>query len=120
MAPPLLQCEHGPDFSLGLKEMKACLRVLKDLQHPFILSPTSVDFDDTGLLMVREFVPQGSLKDAIYGMTPKATALLKYGQTATIRRLSVSNIRLYGRQVLEALHFLSERGFVMGKCLSWL
>lgn len=112
---PLLQCEHGPDFSMSLKEMKACLKVLKDIQHPFILSPISVDIDDTGLLIVREFVAQGSLKDAIYGKTPKGTALMKYGQAATMRRLSVSNIRLYGRQILEALNFLSEKGFVMGE-----
>ena len=113
---PFLQCEHGPDFSLDLKEMKASLKVLKEIQHPFILSPTSADFDDSGLLIVREFVSNGSLKDAIYGKTPKGTALAKYSQPASIRRLSLSNIKLYGRQVLEALNFLSQRGFVMGTC----
>lgn len=101
--------------------MKACLKVLKDIQHPFILSPTSVDFDDTGLLIVREFVSAGSLKDAIYGKSPRGTALLKYGQPASIRRLSQSNVKLYGRQILEALNFLSERGFVMGRyCIMYV
>jgi PX domain-containing protein kinase-like protein len=66
--------------------------------------------------VVREFVSNGSLKDAIYGKNPRGTALSKYGQAASMRRLTPSNIKLYGRQILEALNFLSERGFVMGRC----
>lgn len=110
------QCEPGPDFSLGLKEVKACLKVLTEIRHPFILSPILADFDpkNFGVMVVREFISSGSLKDAIYEKPPRGTALGKYSQPAGTKKLSVDNIKQYGRQVLEALNFLSERGFVMG------
>ena len=95
--------------------MKALLKVLGEMQHPFILSPTLTDFNDSDLLVVREFVPAGSLRDAIYGKPPKGTAISKYCQRPGIRKLSINDIKLYGRQVLEALNFLCERGFVMGE-----
>ena len=40
--------------------------------------------------------------------------LAKYGSHAKLQSLGVSNIRRYGRQVLEALSFLAEKGFVLG------
>lgn len=88
--------------------------MLVEMQHPFILSPTKADFDDTGFMIVRQFIPAGSLKDMIYEKTPKNTAMMKYSQKTRIRKLSINQIKQYGRQVLEALNFLAEKGFVMG------
>ena len=95
--------------------MKACLRVLMEIQHPYILSPIKADFDDSGLMIVRKFIPNGSLKDAIYEKTPKNSMMMKYGLRARVRKLTINQIKQYGRQILEALNFLAEKGFVMGK-----
>ena len=66
--------------------------------------------------MVRLFVPTGSLRDAIYGQIPQANLLQKYGGYVSRRSgLSPGLIAKYGRQVLEALRFLHERGFVIGR-----
>ena len=100
---------------MGVKEVKVCLKVLTEIQHPFILSPTKADFNDSGFMIVRKFVPAGSLKDAIYEKTPKGTAMMKYALKARVRKLSLNQIKQYGRQILEALNFLSEKGFVMGE-----
>lgn len=65
-------------------------------------------------MIVREFVPTGSLRDAIYGQRLNLSVLQKYGQPAKARSLGIPDIAKYGRQVLEALIFLSEKGFPLG------
>ena len=108
-------CEPGPDFSFSEKEIEASLKVLAEIKHPFILSPVLANFTGTGLMIVREFVAAGSLKDAIYGKNPKNSSLEKYGQPARPGVLKGPQIKQYGRQVLEALNFLIAKGFVAGK-----
>ena len=88
-------------------------------QHPFILSPVYASFNGTGLMTVRQFIPTGSLRDAIYGQQPQGNLLQKYGGTVGRRVLGLTpaNIAKYGRQVLEALRFLFEKGYVLGMSL---
>ena len=95
--------------------MTASLKVLTELRHPFILTPILAQFTGKEFIVIREFIESGSLKDAIYGKAPKTNFLVKYGQSSTTRNLSLANIRQYGRQILEAVNFLYEKGFVMGK-----
>lgn len=95
--------------------MEVCLKVLTDIQHPFIHTPILASVHSTGLMTIREFVASGSLKDAIYGKDPKGTAITKYSVPAKVRKLSMDKMKQYGRQVLEALNFLAEKGFVLGK-----
>ena len=74
------------------------------------------------MMVVRIFIPTGSLKDAIYGQRPQLTVLQKYGHPpARGRLLAIPDIAKYGRQVLEALMFLSEKGFPLGTAdyLKW-
>lgn len=69
-------------------------------------------------MTVRQFISTGSLRDAIYGQQPQANLLQKYGSSgsSSAKRvgLSPANIAKYGRQVLEALRFLLEKGFLLG------
>ena len=66
-------------------------------------------------MTVRQFIPTGSLRDAIYSQQPQGNLLQKYGGTPSRRSgLTPANISKYGRQVLEALRFLFEKGFVLG------
>jgi len=101
---------------MGAKELEACLKVLTDISHPFILSPVLTNYSASGVMIVREFVASGSLKDAIYGTKPRGGSYLsKYGQPAKTIRMIAPKIRQYGRQILEALKFLSDKGFIMGE-----
>ena len=109
------QCEPGPDSTLGAKEMEACLKVLTEIHHPFILSPVLTNYSATGVMTVRQFVESGSLKDAICCARPRNNYLAKYGHPARIVQMTPPKIRQYGRQILEALNFLADKGFVMGK-----
>ena len=69
-------------------------------------------------MTVRPFVPTGSLRDAIYAQQPHANMLQKYGGSSARRSaLNPAHIAKYGRHVLEALRFLYEKGFVLGKWL---
>lgn len=95
--------------------MEACLKLLTDIHHPFILSPVLTNFSGTGLMTVRSYMPSGSVRDAIYDKSPKSSYMMKYSQPARMVRMTAVRIRQYGRQVLEALNFLAEKGFVLGK-----
>lgn len=66
-------------------------------------------------MIVRELIASGSLRDAIYAQQYPNSVLHKYGQAARARVLSLPDIAKYGRQVLEALVFLAEKGFPLGK-----
>ncbi len=101
---------------MGAKEMEACLKVLTEISHPFILSPVLTNYSSgSGVMIVREFVSTGSLKDAIYNSLPKRDYLSKYSQPARTITMTASRIKQYGRQILEALNFLADKGFVMGE-----
>ena len=66
-------------------------------------------------MTVRQFTSTGSLRDAIYGQKPRDNLLQKYGGPSSRRMgLIPANIAKYGRQVLEALRFLFEKGYVLG------
>ena len=68
-------------------------------------------------MTVRQFISTGSLRDAIYGQLPRGNLLQKYGGSSSGKRvlgLSPADIAKYGRQVLEALRFLFEKGYVLG------
>ena len=86
-------------------------------QHPYILSPVLANYTGGGMMIVRELMLSGSLRDIIYGQRFQGSVLQKYGQPARSRALGLPDIAKYGRQVLEALVFLSEKGFPLGECV---
>lgn len=108
--------EYGPDKYIDDKEITGVLKSLTSIQHPFILPIEHVAGNDNGVLVVRSFFTKGSLKDLLYCSSPKSQFLQKYGNTSTRGRgLTVKEIALYGRQILEALSFLHSKGLPCGK-----
>jgi len=91
------------------------MKLLTEMKHPYILSPVSASYSGAGMMIVRRYIPTGSLRDLIYRVEPKSHVLQKYSQPAKGRFLSIADIRKFGRQVLEALNFLLEKGFVLGR-----
>jgi len=106
MVPWSLQCT--------LTFNKATRKTLKELfsllQYPYLLPVMDVDFvfEHNLAMFIHPFRSAGSLKDVIYGSRPQSSWEDKYQVKG--KSLSVTQIRNYGRQVLEALLYLREKG----------
>lgn len=58
----------------------------------------------------------GTLRDLLSDAKPRQSFLKKYGNPKGHKTLSPDQIALYGRQILEALKFLRDKGLPYGKC----
>ncbi|XP_017757394.1 PREDICTED: slowpoke-binding protein isoform X4 [Eufriesea mexicana] len=85
------------------------------LQHPYICPIFDIDFlefESQNYVIVVQPISQGSLKDLIYGIERTGWNEdwnQKYGSRG--KGLPLPQVQQMGRQVLEALVFLKERGF---------
>ncbi|XP_046688905.1 slowpoke-binding protein [Homalodisca vitripennis] len=85
------------------------------LQHPYIYPILDLEFREgaqvsqTFIVLVLPFNTKGSLKDLIYKSSWQDDWCDKYGQRS--EGLPLSQVQRLGRQILEALLFLKERGF---------
>ncbi|XP_063243866.1 slowpoke-binding protein isoform X2 [Bacillus rossius redtenbacheri] len=100
-----IRCDAGTrDTILGL---------FLALQHPYIYPVLDLDFRDVGsqtyVILVLPFNNKGSLKDLIYKSRWQDDWGQKYGQRSA--GLPLSQVQRLGRQILEALLFLKDRGF---------
>lgn len=94
------------------------IELFQSLQHPYIYpvldfqfteSDNALDEGETHAVLVMPFNTEGSLKDLIYGSAWQDDWSHKYGRRSP--GLPLSQIQRLGRQILEALLFLRERGF---------
>lgn len=109
--------EYGPDKYIEEKEIHSILKALTTVQHPFIMPIEYVASNDSGALAVRNFYAKGSLKDFLYGTSPKNLFMQKYGNPTGRGRgpMAIKDIAIYGRQILEALQFLHSKGLPCGE-----
>ncbi|KAK6624436.1 hypothetical protein RUM44_011295 [Polyplax serrata] len=106
--------EFGPDKSIDDKELQSVLQCLVNLNHPHLEKLEFSHCSDGGCFIVRKFNAAGTLRDIIYGSKPKHSFLKKYGNSNHSKPLSLSDISIYGRQILETLIFLHEKGIPFG------
>ncbi|VEN48946.1 unnamed protein product [Callosobruchus maculatus] len=107
--------DYGPDRYLDDRDMGATFKSIGQLQHPYIHSTDLSLCTDTGALVARVYNKEGSLRDYLCTAKPKQSFLKKYGNPKIGHRgLSVEQVALYGRQILEALKFLHDKGFPYG------
>lgn len=106
--------DYGPEFSLDEKDLEAILKLLTSLQHPYIYPPSFTKCNSEGVIAVRNFVPNGTLRDCLCKAKPKLNQLKKYGNPKSRAVLHEQNIQLFGRQILEALKFLHDKGIPYG------
>ncbi|KAF6213105.1 hypothetical protein GE061_010820 [Apolygus lucorum] len=92
------------------------LELLLNLQHPYIYPVLDLEFTDTGpnghgtyVVLVIPYNSKGSLKDLIYKSVWQDDWADKYGEKS--EGLPASQVQRLGRQILEALLFLKERGY---------
>lgn len=109
--------EYGPDKYIEEKEIHSILKALTTVHHPFIMPIEYVASNDSGALVIRNFYAKGSLKDLLYGTSPKNLFMQKYGNPTGRGRgpMAIKDIAIYGRQILEALQFLHSKGLPCGK-----
>ncbi|XP_018321403.1 PX domain-containing protein kinase-like protein [Agrilus planipennis] len=106
--------EYGPDKYLSEKDMQAVFKSLSLMQHPFVQPIDLCLCTDVGGLVVRPFFKDGSLRDILYDSKPKQPFMKKYGNSKAHNHLDNAQIALYGRQILEAIKFLHDKGLPYG------
>ncbi|KAK9875306.1 hypothetical protein WA026_007702 [Henosepilachna vigintioctopunctata] len=106
--------DFGPDKYLEDKDMHNFFKSLAQIQHPYIHPIEMSLCTDLGGLVVRLFQKDGSLRDLLCSSKPKQSFLKKYGNPKGHKPLELSQIALYGRQILEALKYLHDKGIPYG------
>lgn len=106
--------DYGPDKYLEDKDMHAVFKSLGQIQHPYIHSIELCLCTEVGGLVVRKANKNGSLRDILCSAKPRQSFLKKYGNPKGHTHLSVEQIALYGKQILEALKFLHDKGLPYG------
>ena len=84
-------------------------------QHPNIVTPVLALTNENGGLVIRPFVEKGTLKDFICKCKPKGHFMKKYSMPAKRACVEIKVVKLLGRQILETLNFLHEKGLPYGK-----
>uniref|UniRef100_A0AAQ5YMV8 PX domain containing serine/threonine kinase n=1 Tax=Amphiprion ocellaris TaxID=80972 RepID=A0AAQ5YMV8_AMPOC len=77
---------------------------------PLLFSSTS----ESSALLIRPFSERGSLRDHICKVKPRESYLKKYCNPKKSQGLELPHIKLYGRQILEALKLLQDGGVFYG------
>jgi PX domain-containing protein kinase-like protein len=111
-----------PSDSIALEELPTSecpqsifMELLGSLQHPYIYPILDLGFFHTEnhhyLCLVTPFNTNGSLKDLIYKSQWSDPYAAKYNKRSFC--LPLSQIQRLGRQILEALLFLKDRGILL-------
>ncbi|XP_066554321.1 PX domain-containing protein kinase-like protein isoform X2 [Amia ocellicauda] len=104
----------GPDKFLSDKDLQSAMKLLPTVSNPYICPVTFATASESSALVIRVFSEKGTLRDHICKAKPKEPFLKKYCNPKKIQGLELQQIRTYGRQILEVLKFLHEKGFPYG------
>nr|CAD7568598.1 unnamed protein product [Timema californicum] len=107
--------EHGPDKYMDEKELQASFKTIGSLRHPYIQSIEFLSCNEVGGFVTRGLNNAGSLRDLICSAKPKLQFMKKYTNPKQCKPLPVSDVALFGHQILEALMFLHEKGLPFGE-----
>ncbi|XP_038054401.1 PX domain-containing protein kinase-like protein isoform X1 [Patiria miniata] len=106
--------DFGPDKVMEDKDILQAMKVLPTIQHPYIYPVTFASANETGGFAIRTYHATGTLRDFICKAKPKHHYLRKYCHPKSYTAFNMMNIKTYGRQILEALKFLHEKGIPYG------
>lgn len=84
-------------------------------QHPNIFPVEFATSNETGGLVIRPFSDTGSLRDMICRCKLKGHYLRKYASPKQVIALDMDRIRNFGRQILETLKYMNDKGFPYGE-----
>ncbi|XP_051979938.1 PX domain-containing protein kinase-like protein isoform X2 [Xyrauchen texanus] len=106
--------DFGPDKFLSDKDLQSAMKLIPTLSHPNISPVSFTTTSESSALVIRVFSEKGTLRDHICKVKPKEPFLKKYCNPKKIEGLELQQIRSYGKQILEALKFLHDKGFPYG------
>ncbi|XP_012938998.1 PX domain-containing protein kinase-like protein isoform X2 [Aplysia californica] len=106
--------EFGPDMYLPVKELTAIMKVLPMIKHPYIYPCHFTAANENGGMVIRDYYEPGTLRDYLCKCKPKGNYMTKYGNPKKRMPLDIGAVKTFGRQILEALKFLHDKGFPYG------
>ncbi|KAK2861685.1 hypothetical protein Q5P01_001218 [Channa striata] len=104
----------GPDKFLSDKDLQSAMKLLTSLSTPYLCPLLFSSTSESSALLIRPFSESGSLKDHICKVKPREIYLKKYCNPKKSQGLELSQIKLYGRQILEGLKLLHDGGLFFG------
>ncbi|XP_062593709.1 PX domain-containing protein kinase-like protein isoform X1 [Saccostrea cucullata] len=104
----------GPDKYIPEKELSAIMKLLPTIQHPQICPVIFATTTESGGLTIRAFQEKGTLRDSICKCKPKNHFLKKYTNPKAYSTLDLNAVKIVGKQILDALKFLHEKGLPYG------
>ncbi|XP_013417774.1 PX domain-containing protein kinase-like protein [Lingula anatina] len=107
-------CNYGPDKFLQDKDLTAIFKLFSNFQHPYIYPVGFGYANESGGLTIRHYNEQGSFRDNLCRAKPKGHCLKKYGNPKTRIFMQLPDVKLFGRQILETLKFLHDKGVPYG------
>ncbi|XP_062842392.1 PX domain-containing protein kinase-like protein [Trichomycterus rosablanca] len=106
--------DFGPDKFLSDKDLQSMMKLLPSLSHRYVCPVTFASTIESSAVVIRTFNEKGTLRDHICKVKPKEPFLKKYCNPKKIQGLEIHQIKTFGRQILEALKFLHDKGFPYG------
>ncbi|KAF7995497.1 hypothetical protein HCN44_006604 [Aphidius gifuensis] len=106
--------EFGPDKHLQDKDMQNVYKSLGNLKHINIESMVHQHVTENGALTIRNFYPNGTLRDILCMTKPKQPFIKKYGNPKQTKSLTITEISMYGYQILQALCYIYDKGLRYG------
>lgn len=106
--------DFGPDKFIAEKELGGLMKVLPTIKHPNIFPIEFATSNETGGLVIRPLHESGSLRDMICRCKFKGHYLRKYANPKQVTTLDMERIQSFGRQILETLKYLQDKGFPYG------
>ncbi|XP_024916122.1 PX domain-containing protein kinase-like protein isoform X3 [Cynoglossus semilaevis] len=106
--------DQGPDKFLSDKDLQSALKLLTSLSTPYLCPLLFSSTGESSALLIRPFSEKGSLRDHICKVKPRESYLKKYCNPKKSQGLELSEIKLYGRQILEGLKLLHDGGLFFG------
>ncbi|XP_028302116.1 PX domain-containing protein kinase-like protein isoform X2 [Gouania willdenowi] len=104
----------GPDKFLSDKDLQSAMKLLTSLSNPYLCPLMFSSTSESSALLIRPFNENGSLRDHICKVKPRENYLKKYCNPKKSQGLELQDIKLYGRQILEALKLLHDSGLFFG------
>ncbi|XP_029990258.1 LOW QUALITY PROTEIN: PX domain-containing protein kinase-like protein [Sphaeramia orbicularis] len=104
----------GPDRFLSDRDLQSVMKLLTSLSSPYLCPLFFSSVSESSALLIRPLSEKGSLRDHICKVKPRDIYLKKYYNPKKSQGLDLPLIKLYGRQILEALKQLHDGGLYFG------
>lgn len=91
--------DFGPDKHLQDKDLKGVFKSFESLKHNYLEPLVHQQITENGALTIRNFYPDGTLRDFLCNAKPKLSFIKKYGNPKQIKPLTELEIAKYAYQV---------------------